>query len=124
MKIFKKIDLWISILLLGFFFIYSLIRLDGTFLYGYVMVGSWQLISMLVHQFKGYFTSKYYSRHYYHILIVLALILLIVGWVIYPLAFLVLIVLLFAAPIMAVIYTVICYNELTIHMKRPLDDLK
>ena len=124
MKTFKKIDLWISILLIGFFLLLSLIKLDHTFLYGYVVVGSWQIISMLVHVFTGYFTSKRYSRHYYHLLIICILCILLVGWAIYPLAFFVMMVLLFGAPVMAVIYTIICYNELTINMKRPLDDLK
>lgn len=124
MKTFKKIDCWINLLLIVFFFIYSLIKLDDSFIYGYFIVGGWQILSMLVHVFTGNFTSKPYSRYYYHGLIIFLLIVLLIGWFLNPLAFVVLIGLLFAAPIMAVIYSIICYNELTINMKRPLDDLK
>ena len=124
MKTFKKIDCWINFLLIGFFFAFSLIKLDHSFLYGYFIVGTWQVTSMLVHVFTGYFTSKHYSRYYFHAIVIVLLILKLLGWIVYPLAFIVLIGLLFAAPVLAVVYSIICYNELTINMKRPLDDLR
>jgi len=124
MKTFKKIDCWINLLLIGFFLVYSFIKLDHSFLYGYCIVGSWQIISMLVHAYKGYFVSKYHARYYYQAIIMILLASLLIGWIIYPVAFAILFALLFTAPALAVIYSVICYKELTIKMKRPLHDLK
>ena len=66
MKIFKIIDIWISatlvitaLMLLPFFPNYA-------FLLGYLGVGAWHIMSMLVHYFYNWFMDKTNSRVNYH----------------------------------------------------------
>ena len=49
---------------------------------------------------------------------------LLIGALIPPVGFVVLLGLLFAAPVLAIIYTCICYNEVYVKMQRPLALLK
>ncbi|RYF87723.1 MAG: hypothetical protein EOO03_10095 [Chitinophagaceae bacterium] len=124
MKKSKAIDTWISIVLIASFTIASLIRLDYTFLVGYCVVGGWQLVSIVIHVAKGWFTTRRAGRYYYQITVAILLGATLLGLLVYPLLWSVMIVLLFAAPVMAVYYTWLCYRERFIGMKRPLDLLK
>lgn len=115
MQKFKMIDFWVSCVLIAGFAIASLINQDYTFIIGYIVVGSWQVISMITHLATGTFIYKGGQRYIYNWVTLIALVTLPVGsfWV-----------LLFIAPVMALYYTQICYVEVFIKMKRPLALLK
>ncbi|UEG50333.1 hypothetical protein LK994_02440 [Ferruginibacter lapsinanis] len=115
MKKFKTIDIYISIVLIVFFLILSLIKRNSTFFVGYFVVGAWQVISMIVHVVKKWFTQKGGVRFVYHWITLISLVTIPIGsfWI-----------LLFTAPFMAVFYTWICYKEIYVKMVRPLDQLK
>ena len=124
MKKFKIIDTCISTGLIIVFTLLSLIRLDNTFMLGYYTVGSWQMISMIVHAGNGWFTYPKKGRYYYHAAVTILVAFSLIGLVVYPLLFMEMVVLLFAAPFMAIYYTWLCYNEVTVKMQRPLAALK
>ncbi|RYD77172.1 MAG: hypothetical protein EOP53_13410 [Sphingobacteriales bacterium] len=124
MKKFKLFDAWISIILIISFTIISLIKLDGTFIVGYFTVGAWHIISMLVHHFNKWFLNGNSARSMYHKVIFWLAAALGLGILITPLGFVLMMGLLFAAPVLAVIYTCICYNEVYVKMQRPLALLK
>ena len=124
MKTFKLIDVWISAGLIIVFTFVSLIRADSTFFIGYFVTGAWQVVSMLAHAFTGWFCEKGGARINYHWAVLIIMVVTLLGLVVYPLLYLLLFVLLFAAPVMAVGYTYICYQEVYVKMKRPLDFLK
>jgi len=131
MKTFKFIDIIISIALIILFTVITIISPEKFFI-GYFVVGGWQLISMSVHLVKKYFIARGTARFIYHrmtawilgIAAVLGVVTLInieiVGGVILCGLFL----LLFAAPVMAVCYTVICYNEYVFLKKRAMMQLR
>jgi hypothetical protein len=115
MKKFKKIDVWISFLLITAFAIATIIKRDNTFIIGYFAVGGWQIISMLMHAYCHSFTEKRGIRRNYHWITFIFLITMPVG------SFLIL---LFLAPFMAVFYTWLCYDEERKMNQRPLELLK
>ncbi len=124
MKKLKQIDAWVSIVLIAGFTTWSLVRLDDTFIIGYFVVGGWQLLSMIVHAINGWFCEKGSRRYHYQWVVTIALLLAALGFVIYPLLFIVLVPLLFLAPTMAVWYTWLCYQEVYKKMRRPMELLK
>jgi len=124
MKIFKIIDVWLSLALIGIFIILSLILLDQTFLVGYFVVGGWQVISMIVHAVNSWFCYQGGKRHVYHWIVAFTIMTGVLGFVLFPLLYFVLVVLLFAAPVMALYYAWICYEEVYVKMQRPLHHLK
>lgn len=115
MQKFKMIDFWISSLLIAGFAIASIINMDYTFLIGYIVIGSWQVISMIVHLAARSFIYKGGARFVYNWIALIALITMPVG------SFFIL---LFAAPVMAIYYTYLCYKETYVMMQRPLALLK
>ena len=115
MKQLKTIDYWISIVLILLFTLLSLIRRDTTFIIGYFVTGAWQVASMIVHVWKGWFTKTGTARHIYHWIVFISIITIPIGSFI---------ILLFTAPVMAIYYTYICYHEVTVKMQRPLALLK
>ncbi len=115
MKKFKKIDTWISILLITGFAMATIIKRDSSFIIGYFVVGSWQVISMLVHVYNHSFTEKKSSRYIYHWIVFIAVITIPVG------SFFIL---LFTAPFMAIFYTWLCFDEVQKMNQRPLAILK
>ncbi len=124
MKTFKTIDYWCSIALLITFLVYSLIRLDYTFVYGYFVIGAWQCCSMIVHIWNHWFTTAIGARKNYHMAVMIILVLTLLGSVYGPLLYAVMFCMLFAAPLMALYYTRLCYLELYVKMQRPLAQLK
>ncbi len=122
MKTFKLIDFWINVLLISFFVAITILETSnqisvfgGYVIWGYFIVGAWQVVSMLVHASQNWFTEKKGVRSIYHwitLFSVLAMITIVWFYV-----------LLFIAPFMAVFYAWICYNEVFVKMKRPLADL-
>jgi len=115
MKKFKIIDTAISFLLIVFFCVYTAVRQDYIFLVGYIIVGSWQVVSMLVHAFTRTLTYKEGARYWYHWITLVSIITMPLGS---------LFILLYIAPLMAIYYTWLCYHEVTVKMKRPLAVLK
>ena len=124
MKKFKIIDAWISIILIVSFTVLSQVKLDYTFITGYCVVGSWQLLSMVVHSSMQWFTHRKTGRFYYHIIVVAIAILTLLGFIISPVLWTVMGILLFASPVMAVYYTWLCYNEVYVKMQRPMAALR
>lgn len=123
MKRYKQIDLLGSILLIIFFIVAGFVWQDYRFIIGYFVVGGWQLISMAVHQANGWFVQKGSWRRIYHWLVITVLVFCLLGFAIPP--FLMIFwVLVFAAPLMAVAYTMICFEELQTITHRPLSILK
>jgi hypothetical protein len=117
MKRFKLIDLCTSTALIIFFTLYVLIDQSLEILfYAYFITGSWQVISMLVHNIRIHsFFPNTTSRKVYHWIAFISLLT-------FPLGSYYL--LLYAAPIMAVYYTVLCYKEWKELTARPLSVLK
>ena len=113
MKSFKTYDLWISVGLIFSFTILSIIDTPVLFA-GYFIVGGWQVISMLVHAYNRCFTNRWGARYIYHWITFIAVVTM-------PGSFWAL---LYVAPFMALYYVYLCYNEVYVKMKRPLDLLK
>lgn len=115
MKKFKKIDVWVSIVLITGFAIATIINRNYSFMLGYFVVGGWQVISMLVHVYYHSFTEKKSTRRNYHWITFISLITMPIGsfWI-----------LLFTAPFMAVFYTWLCFDEVRKMHQRPLAILK
>jgi hypothetical protein len=124
MRKFKTSDYWISLVLITCGLVYSITRLDDTFLYGYFVVGGWQCVSMIVHAWNGWFTNKGDARRNYHILVVVIIAWTIVGMLYHPVLYIELLAMLFAAPLLALYYTRLCYLEVYVKMQRPLALLK
>ncbi len=124
MKKFKTFDAWFSIILIVAFTIYSFVKLDYTFLIGYCVVGSWQMISIIIHALNGWFTFRKAGRFNYHFIVAVLATLTLIGFVAYPVLWAVMVLLLFAAPFMAIYYTWLCYDEVYVKMQRPMAALK
>ena len=120
MKDFKTIDFIIQVFLIISFIIKSMLNIDQTFIYGYFIVGGWQVISMIVHQINKWYTNQGSRRFYYHRITAATLIIIPSGFII-PNFFIVWVPLLFIAPIIAIYYLAICYREVFYPAKRPLE---
>jgi small-conductance mechanosensitive channel len=88
------------------------------------VVGGWQVISMVIHSIKGWFTEKGGVRYGYQFAVAVIFALTLLGVIINPILFCVMVVMLFAAPFMAIFYAAICYKEVYVKMQRPLALLK
>ena len=124
MKTFKLIDVWISLTLITVFVLLDLLPVENSFIMGYFVVGGWQLISMVVHVIAGWFGDKGGLRYRYQWTVLLIILATLLFLAVYPLLLLWLLALLIGAPLMAVWYTLICYQEVYVKMKRPLDSIK
>lgn len=115
MKRFKEIDAWVSTgLIIGFAL--AAFKYGGfALLYGYFIVGSWQVISMLVHVYYRSFTQKKGNRYVYHWVTFVSVITMPAG------SFFILA---FTAPFMAIYYTWLCFDEVRKMNERPLSVLK
>ncbi|MEO7922679.1 MAG: hypothetical protein ABIR30_03315 [Chitinophagaceae bacterium] len=121
MRAFKLADTWISGLLILLFGCLTLLHSSWHYLIkGYFIVGAWQVISMLIHAFNGWFTQKGSTRRNYHWLVSIVIAMALLAFAVHPFAIIYL-VMLFAAPFMALGYTIICHNELKKSGERPLD---
>ena len=124
MKKFKQADYFISLLLILVFVIISFINQDITWIIGYFVVGGWQVISMIIHAFFGWFTVKNSRRYVYQYIVLIIIVLALLGLIVEPILVLLAFPMLFAAPVMAIYYTWICYEEVYVKMQRPLFFLK
>jgi hypothetical protein len=121
MKKFKVFDVWFNVGLIVIFTITTILSAsdfldDDLFFLGYFIVGGWQVISMIVHLInKQDLLFNYQSRIVYNWITLISIISMPFGgfWILF-----------FIAPFMAIFYTILCYRETYIKMKRPLDDLK
>ncbi|MBS1654946.1 MAG: hypothetical protein JSU05_08885 [Bacteroidetes bacterium] len=124
MKTFKIADLSVSILLILFFATAFFSHWNIAPFAGYFIVGGWQVISMLVHFIKGWFIQKGNPKDVYQIIVLITFLIALLGLFITPLLFMLLYFLLVAAPVMAIIYSAICYAEIRSVNLRPLSLLK
>ncbi len=114
MKLFKTIDCLVQLLLiLGALFFNLIIAknaFDEGFFMSYVLIGSWQIISLIVHFF---FPAEYKIglRRVYSILLLLTAIVFLVGLFDSGLLIGILYVLLFWSPILAILYLITCLVE-------------
>lgn len=117
MKLFKQIEFYSSVALITGFFITWLVTKDNGFLLpAYFTVGALQLVGMLIHAFNKWFTSRSSMRLYYHWLITILIMLVPFGFGLF--------ILLYAAPALAVAYTVICKLEINALQLKELVHLK
>ncbi|MFZ4056855.1 MAG: hypothetical protein ACOYKE_01900 [Ferruginibacter sp.] len=124
MKTYKKIDAWVSVALIIIGCIWWMIQQDASFMAFYFIVGFWQTTSMVVHQVKGYNTSTRHSRFYYHLLMLFFLALAMLGFVAPIVWWFEMYALLFIAPILALVYTTICFVEIKHFITRPIELIK
>ncbi len=124
MKQFKIIDFWLSVILIILSIVVAFIEKGDTFFTCYFVVGGWHVISMLVHYFKGWFCEKGNSRYIYQSIVAFILFMGAAGLIIGTILIILLYILLFAAPFMALYYTYLCYKETYVKMQRPLTLLK
>lgn len=125
MKKFKQLDCWISCILIIAFIGLGTIGESKNFIIGYFVVGGWQVISMLVHAKNKWFTARNSRRDIYQLIVFFILLLALAGIAARIILGLLAFPMLFAAPIMALYYTWICYDETYIKMQqRPIALLK
>lgn len=103
--------------------IYAFALHNENALVGYFLVGGWQLISVLVHAVNKWFTNDH-KRPNYHLLIAFTAIAVLVGFLLPEVLWIMMFILLFVSPFMALYYLRICYSEVYIKMQRPLAALK
>ncbi len=111
MKTFKQFELLINVILLISFTFYSILfaTMDVLFL-SYFLVGGIQVMGMLVHIGKNWFTASRSIRWFYHWIVLALLLLFPTGFSFYFL--------LYTAPLFAVFYTYLCWRELeTVKLK-------
>jgi len=123
MKQLKQVDFFISTGLIIAYVIIILIEPkksfinNGYLIQGYFVVGAWQIISMIVHVvFKNRQALSSIRKTYNWITVVCI--------VTMPMGFVMLAILLYAAPLLATFYTGICGFEVFKKVERPLDNLK
>ncbi len=117
MKLFKQIEFYSSVAFISVFFITWLITKDnGLLLPAYFTVGALQLVGMLIHAINKWFTNRNSMRLYYHWLIAVLLMLAPFGFGLF--------ILLYAAPVLAVVYTIICKLEINALQLKELVHLK
>ncbi len=119
MKQFKLADIAISTGLILGFGIAALINGIETLMTGYFITGGWQVISMIVHTANGWFAQKGTARYFYHWLVAGIICMGVLTPFIFVF-FIIYYIMLYAAPFMAISYTLICYFELRKMNKRPL----
>jgi hypothetical protein len=123
MKTIKKIDFWLQVLLIVGFSIGIIIEQRGMYFTALLVIGIWQISSMIGHSLKSCFTANKTKRWFYNRITLLTLVVMAMGLVTPPFAY-VYFVLLYIAPAMALYYTFICGRELYLMQRRPLAMLK
>ncbi|TWI83735.1 hypothetical protein IQ13_1849 [Lacibacter cauensis] len=117
MKRFKQIEFYSSVLLIiGFFISWLISRDNSQLLTAYFVVGAVHIVGMLVHAANKWFTNRSSLRLYYHWLIAILILLVPFGFGLF--------ILLYTAPVLALIYTIICKLELNALELKELVHLK
>ena len=122
MKNFKIADFWLQMLIIA---LCTMLIITKTmdFYYSYFIIGGWQFISMLVHEFTERFIHKGSARRIYQNIIYIIVVCMALTPLVYVTG-IVFVPMLFAAPFMATYYARMCYRETFIYSKRPLSLLK
>jgi hypothetical protein len=111
MKKFKEIDCWISVSLLLIFGVISLATQSFVYLIrSYFIIGGWQVISMVVHTLNRWFMKRGGARSNYHWFVLSILGIVLLSFFLQPLLF-IFVILLVGSPVLALIYTKICFDE-------------
>jgi Na+/proline symporter len=118
MKLFKIADLSISICLIIGFSVASILNIDILF-YGLFITGGWQVISMLVHILNGWFWPRHNLRTAYQ-WVTLGILSLGTLLTIADYFFIFYYIMTPVAPVLSVIYSLICYDEIRRLRIRPL----
>ena len=118
MKKFKQIDLAGQLILIASFVLVSIFSSPAYIFTGYFIVGLWQIISMVVHKVNDW-NMQQVPRRYYHKISLVTVVLILLAFTIGGYFFVTLYIMLFAAPLMAVFYTSLCFREITCLEKRP-----
>jgi hypothetical protein len=118
----KKFDFWGQIVATVACVLYGILFREGFFAF-YFIVGSWQVISTITHLYsKNTLTTR--GRQFYNIFLVAIAILVALGLIIPAILYLMLYVLLFVSPCLAIWYATICYKEIEINQYRALVHFK
>lgn len=122
MKLFKKVDAWLQIILIAGGVIFCVFNMDYMYI-PYFLVGGWQLLSCGIHLFfSGHFITHRWRNMYYKTLIaliVLLFILYLLQWVLAGLF-----TLLFLSPLLACWYAFTCREENTLLAEKELIHFK
>jgi len=122
MKTFKVIDFWLQIsIIIGC--IIACVAIPQYALGCYFVVGAVQVLDMIIHELKTWFTNKNSNRYYYHRIVLVCVSLMALTPLINAFFFIYYL-LVFIAPFMAVYYTVICYRETRVVKAKELIHLK
>lgn len=116
MRVYKYFDAFVSLFLILFFGIRYLYNNSyDTLIAGYIITGAWQGLSMGIHASEKWFTRKYSWRNVYHWIALISVITLPLGsfWILF-----------FTAPWMAIFYTILCFTECLVKIRRPLSLIK
>lgn len=120
MKTIKFYDAWLQSIMIVAFVIVAIFN-HSTFLYGYIIVGAYQVINTIIHLLVKEHNS--YRTWYNWFLIVSTAVLAVSA--ISPEVFLILAYLmLYLSPLIAVAYNAICFYEVKKMQERPLAQLK
>jgi hypothetical protein len=109
MKKFKIIDFWVSVSLIIGSIIYGFLVKNETIIISYFIVGGWQVVSILIHFFTKYKANS--SRKIYQLLALAIGLLPIAHFIDEKIELIILFVLLFVTPAMAIYYTSLCGFE-------------
>ena len=110
MKLFKQADLYINcvlLVILGFLVLMNQLLITKA----YFIIGGWQVFSMIIHILNGWFMKKGGARAVYHRTVAIILLMVLISQLWYPFLF-IFFFLLIGSPVLAIIYTMICYDEL------------
>ncbi|MCG2616464.1 hypothetical protein LZZ85_19345 [Terrimonas sp. NA20] len=122
MKLFKKIDFWIQVILIAGSLIFIAFE-PSDFITTYFIVGGWQLFSCIIHvSLTGHFISHRWRTLYYRTLLglVISTLLLYVTGLVLLLLFL----MVFLPPVLACWYAFTCSEENDLLMKKAFIHLK
>lgn len=122
MKRIKTVDFWVQVILM-FSAIVLIVKGWEYFIFSYLIVGGWQLLSMIVHEINKWFVSSHSQRRVYHNIAYIA-VLIILATSLVPALFVFYYIMFLAAPVIAFYYTSLCYNETFKLLRRPLSQLK
>lgn len=115
MKTFKTIDAWVSVIAILVFVV--LVPFYGVemLITGYLVVGTWQVISMITHAVSDDHVGKHRARTAYHWITLVSIFTIPVGsyWILF-----------FIAPFMAIYYTSLCFWEIKHGMVRPISVIR
>lgn len=91
-------------------------------IYFYFIVGAWFLVSLVIHRLLDNNTNSAFNT--FLVIIACVIVAMALGFILSPVFFIVLYMLLFCGPVMALTYTIACITEIKNLNKRPINLLK